>query len=91
VALETCQNRWVTAPLTGTTATDWKVTQSPVLGDCGQFVLHVLGHNRVAFETCAGRWLTAVGDTGEPAVVGYVIALTYRMDTWEMFTMQLQP
>jgi hypothetical protein len=91
VALETCQNRWVTAPLTGATAPDWKVTQSPGLGDCGEFVLHVLGHNRVAFETCAGRWLTAVGDNGEPAVVGYVIAQTYQMNAWEMFTMRPQP
>jgi hypothetical protein len=67
------------------------VTQSPSLGDCGEFVLHNLGHNRVAFETCAGRWLTAVGDNGEPAVVGYVIAQTYEMKEWEMFTMRQQP
>jgi hypothetical protein len=88
VALETCQKRWVTAPMT---APDWKVTQSPSLGECGAFVLHVLGHNLVAFETCAGRWLTAVGDNGEPAVVGYVIAQAFEMKEWEMFTMRPQP
>ncbi len=91
VALQTCQNRWVTAPLTGVTSLDWKVTQSPSLDDCGEFVLHNLGRNLVAFETCAGRWLTAVGDSGEPAVVGYVIANTYLMNVWEMFTMKPPP
>jgi len=91
VAIETCQGRWVTAPLTAVAAVDWKVTLSPSLGDCGQFVLHALGHNRAAFETCAGRWLTAVGDNGDPAVVGYVIAQTYELKDWEMFTLKQQP
>ena len=91
VAFKTCQERWVTAPLTAVTDLDWKVTQSPQLGDCGQFALHDLGRARVAFESCSGRWLTAVGDNGEPGLVGYMIAQTYEMNTWEMFTMWLQP
>jgi hypothetical protein len=91
VALKTCQNQWVTAPMTATTYFDWVVTQSPNLGDCGRFILHDLGHTRVAFETCAGRWLTAVNDKGEPGLEWYLIAHTYRMDAWETFTMQLQP
>jgi hypothetical protein len=91
VALKTCQDRWVTAPLTAVTSLGWKVTQSPSLGNCGEFVLHNLGHNLVAFETCAGRWLTAVGDNGEAGLVGYLIAQTHEMKEWEMFTMQLQP
>ena len=90
VALKTCHEQYVTAPLTATTYSDWVVTQSPDLSDCGRFVLHDLGDVRVAFGTCAGRYLTAVSDKGEPSVEWYVIAHTYVLDAWETFTMVQQ-
>jgi hypothetical protein len=90
VALKTCHEQYVTAPMTATTYSYWVVTQSPDLSDCGRFVLHDLGDVRVAFGTCAGRYLTAVSDEGEPSVEWYVIAHTYELDAWETFTMVQQ-
>lgn len=89
VALETCHHKYVTAAMTGTTSLDWALGQEPKLDDCGWFIRHSLGQNKVAFETCAGRYWTAAGDSWEPELHWVLIAQTYKQNDWETFTVQI--
>lgn len=85
VALQTCHDRYVTAPETGATEPDWMLWQESELGDCGRFVLHERSDG-VAFETCAGRFFTAGDLSWEPGLEWAVIGKTYDMQSWELFT-----
>lgn len=86
VSLRTCHDRYVTAPRTGGTREDWVLWEESELGDCGQFVLHE-SNEGVAFETCAGRFLTA-GDGGwGPNLEWAIVAETTTVMDWELFTL----
>lgn len=85
VTLKTCHDRYVTAPETGTTELDWMLYQESELGDCAQFVLHEL-RDGVAFETCAGRFVTAGDDSWEPGLEWSVVAEAHNILAWELFT-----
>lgn len=85
VSLRTCHDRYVTAPRTGSDRSDWLVWQEPGASPCGQFVLHEQG-DRVAIESCAGRYLTA-GDGGwEGALAWSIVGETREILDWELFT-----
>jgi len=90
IALETCHDRYVTAPITGTARSDWLLKQEPELGDCGQFDLYELGDDRVAFKTCAGKFFTPGDDTWEPSLQWTVVAETDILKDWEIFTVLQQ-
>lgn len=98
IALVTCHDRYVTAPRRGTTRWDWALWQDSALGDCARFVPHELeggleggpGGGEVAFESCAGRFLTA-GDGGWASGLAWtVVAETDKIQDWERFTL-VQP
>jgi len=87
VALVTCHGRYVTAPETGATRSDWKLWEESELSECGQFVLYDLGGGDVAVETCAGNVLTA-GDGNWPGELAWaVVAETGDIKDWERFKM----
>jgi hypothetical protein len=88
IALETCNDRYVTAPESGIERPDWMLGQESKLSKCGQFDLYELGNDRVAFKTCAGKFFTA-GDQGwePPWSVG---AGTDVLLDWEIFTVEHQ-
>jgi hypothetical protein len=89
VALVTCHNRYVTAPITGTTDLDWALGQEPEPGDCGRFIVHDLGGGKFAFETCAHRYFTALDSNNRPLEEQWlVIAETDKVRDWERFTLQ---
>jgi len=90
IALVTCHGRYVTAPRRGTARWDWQVWQESCLGDCGQFKLHEL-QDGVAFETCAGRFVTAGDGNWPPGLQWSIVAETDRIEAWEIFTVLLQP
>jgi hypothetical protein len=90
VALKTCHDRHVTAPMIGSTRPDWKLWQESELGECGKFILYDLGGDKVAFETCANHMLTA-GDGGWPEGLAWaVVGETDDILDWERFAV-LQP
>jgi len=86
IALVTCHDRYVTAPITGTVRSDWLLGQELELGDCGQFDLYELGDDRVAFKTCAGNFFTAGDEYWEPPLQWTVVAETDIFGGWEIFT-----
>jgi hypothetical protein len=90
VTLKTCNDRFVTAPRSGSTRADWQVWQDSAAGDCGQFTPEHYGKG-VAFKTCAGKYLTAGDDSWPPPLQWSVVAETDKVDKWEVFTMEYQP
>jgi hypothetical protein len=92
IALETCDGRYVTASISGTTRLDWMLGQESELDDCGQFDLYTLGSDRVALKTCAGMFFTA-GNDGvgwEGKLAWAVVGETDILQNWEIFTMLQQ-
>jgi hypothetical protein len=85
IALLTCHNRYVTAPVANVPDLGWVVRQEPELVDCGKFILRDLGHDRVAFESCIESFFTAADDSWDPRWHWLIIAQTRNLDTWEMF------
>ncbi len=90
IALETCHDRYVTAPITGTARSDWLLRQELELGDCGQFDLYELGDDRAAYKTCAGKFFTAGNDSWEPPLQWTVVAETDIFGGWEIFAVLQQ-
>jgi hypothetical protein len=90
IALETCYDRYVTAPKSGATRRDWMLGQESELGNCGQFDLYDLGSDRVAFRTCAENFFTAGDGNWPPPLQWSVVAETDILQDWEIFTV-LQP
>jgi hypothetical protein len=88
IALETCRDRYVTAPKTGTERLGWMPRQESKLGDCGQFELYDLKSDRVAFITCAERFFTA-GDGGREPLWSVGRETDILLD-WEIFTVVQQ-
>jgi hypothetical protein len=91
IALETCYDRYVTAPQNGTTRRDWMLGQESELGKCEQFDLYDLGSERVAFKTCADKFFTAGDGNWPPGLEWSVIGEADNMEAWEIFTMLRQP
>jgi hypothetical protein len=88
IALLTCENRYVTAPETGSLREDWVLGQESKLGNCGQFDRYDLGGERIALKTCAGNFFTA-GDGNWPDGLEWsIVAERDYMDAWEIFTVQ---
>ena len=85
VSLKTCHDRYVTAPRAGAIRGDCVVWQESELGECGKFVLHESSEG-VAFETCAGRFLTAGDGSWGPDLEWAIIAETHDKLAWELFT-----
>jgi hypothetical protein len=90
IALETCYDRYVTAPQNGTTRRDWMLGQESELGNCGQFDLYDLGSDRVAFKTCAKNFFTAGDGNWPPPLQWSVVAETDILQDWEIFTVLQQ-
>ena len=65
---------------------DWALGQSPELSDCARFIQLDLNNGKVAFETCAGRYVTAMNDEQERRWT--IVAHTFNLDAWEMFILQ---
>ena len=86
VALETCHDRYVTAPNSDATGQDWMLWQESELGDCGQFILHKQSDG-IAFETCAGRYITAGDGSWPPERAWSLIGETHDILEWELFTL----
>jgi len=87
-SLRTCYDRFVIAPRTGEERKDWRLLQGPELSDCSKFVLHNLGRDGFALETCAGHFVTA-GDGGWPGELAWaIVAETDTIGGWEMFRLE---
>ncbi len=93
VLLKTWANRFVTAPMKGSSRQDRMVWQELRPGDCAEFTLETLSDGRVALKTCAGKYLTA-GDDGkgwELPLAWAIVGETGELLEWEKFTIKTQP
>ena len=79
----------IAAPRYGTTRQDLQLWQDSSLGDCGQFDLIHLENDKVAFKTCAGKYITPGNDTWS-GLEWSVIAETIEVKDWEKFTLEQQ-
>jgi len=83
VALLTYHGRYVTA-MDGND--NWRLRQEPDLSECGWFTLQHLDRGKVAFETCADRYVTVMNS--EQGRQWVIIAQAFKLDHWEMFVLQ---
>lgn len=90
VALMTCHEKYVTAPVAGVILLDWALRQEPELHECGRFTLQNLGAGQVAFKTCfEERFFTSLDDVDRPVAEQWlIIGLSDHLDAWEMFTIR---
>jgi hypothetical protein len=87
VTLQTCHDRYITAPESGAEDIDWIITQETKPGRCGQFDLYELGSDRIALKTCA-NWFITAGDGNWPGVLAWsVVGETEDLMDWEKLTM----
>jgi hypothetical protein len=87
ISLETCHDRYVTAPQGATSRLDARLAQESQADDRGEFDLYELGNERVAFKTGRAKFFTAGdGDWNPPGSEWSVVAETEALDNWEVFT-----
>lgn len=88
VFLKTWTNRFVTAPLRGSTRQDRMVWQELRPGDCAEFTLEEQSDGKAAFKTCAGKYLTAGNDGAgwEPPLAWAIVGETSEQNDWERFS-----
>jgi len=84
IALKTHHDRYVTAM---GAESDWVLSQTVELTDCGKFTSIYLNDGKIAFKTCYDRYVTAEDDTAEDEKKDWVLrAETTEIRAWEEFT-----
>jgi hypothetical protein len=85
IALETCRGHYITAPMTGLTLSEYRVSQQPRLTKCGRFEVHEQGDGRIALKACSGAFVTA-GDGNWPSGMAWALAAqAENISLWERF------